>query len=232
MKVVEARDAVRLVHAGHVISEVRREAGPTDSVFDVLATAIDVLSPGPVVALLGFAAGGILAPLRALGGSHRIDGVDLDGRGHALFLKHAAFWAGPVRFTLGDAVRFLPARPRYHAVLEDLSQQVLGDAVKPDVCFGPLPGRIRRSLLPGGVALFNLVLTPGRTWSSMYAALSEGHRDARVIVLDEWENRVLLCGERLPPPRELGRSLRGRLAAIGSELCTGLKVAQLRPGAL
>ncbi|MEC9081308.1 MAG: hypothetical protein VYE44_05980, partial [Verrucomicrobiota bacterium] len=57
----------RLVQNGSVLSEVLAQPGPTNSVFDALAALVRLFSPGARVGLLGFAGGGIIAPLRAMG---------------------------------------------------------------------------------------------------------------------------------------------------------------------
>ncbi|NIP94518.1 MAG: hypothetical protein GWO24_14175, partial [Akkermansiaceae bacterium] len=59
---------------GCVLSEILEEPGSTHSVFDVLAAAVAVFSPGRRVAVLGFAGGGMMAPLRKLGGDHEVEG--------------------------------------------------------------------------------------------------------------------------------------------------------------
>ena len=74
----------RLLQNGSVLSEVLSQPGPTDSVFDVLAAALN-LSKGTHAGILGFAGGGVIAPLRAMGGRHTISGVDLDESGYKLF---------------------------------------------------------------------------------------------------------------------------------------------------
>ncbi len=224
MKQVQDGDVVRFIHAGHVISEAHRHARATDSVFDVMAASIDALSPGPKVAVLGFAAGGVLSPLRALGGNHRVDGVDMDARGHALFVRQSSAWAGDVTFHLGDAATFLERGRQFDCVLEDLSLQVEGDAIKPEVCFVALPPLVRRALRPGGVAIYNLVRTPKRPFPQMMNLLCQGYRECRQVLLTDWENRLLLCGDTLPPPRKLGLLLRERLEAIGSNLAGGMSV--------
>ena len=52
----------RLVQNGSVLSEVLSQPGPTDSVFDVLASAMN-LSTGTRAGILGFAGGGVIAPV-------------------------------------------------------------------------------------------------------------------------------------------------------------------------
>ena len=77
-EVQQTRRGARLVQNGSVLSEVLAKPGATDSVFDVLAAAIQIFSPGDRVGILGFAGGGLIAPLRAMSGDHNLSGVDLD----------------------------------------------------------------------------------------------------------------------------------------------------------
>ena len=97
----------RLVQNGSVLSEVLAVPGATDSVFDVLAASVIQFSPADRVGLLGFAGGGIIAPLRAMGCGHIISGVDLDSTGYKLFCKLSSRWKGEVRFEEGDAAEWL-----------------------------------------------------------------------------------------------------------------------------
>src|SRR5262249_25485667 len=71
LKVVRTRRSVRLVDGPDLVSHLRTTPGPTHGFFDLLAACAAAFAPGdlaraPRVLLLGFAAGGILAPLRAL----------------------------------------------------------------------------------------------------------------------------------------------------------------------
>jgi len=93
-----------------VISEILSAPGPTHSVFDVLAAAVVLLYRGPRVALLGFAGGGVVAPLRAMGFSGTLDVVDLDDRGERIFRAVSGAWRGPVKFELGEASEWLRRR--------------------------------------------------------------------------------------------------------------------------
>ena len=76
--ITPTKHGLRLSQHGVVISELRTSAGPTHSVFDVLAAAIAVLAPTGRIGVLGFAGGGMIAPLRGLGVASVIDSVDLD----------------------------------------------------------------------------------------------------------------------------------------------------------
>ncbi len=214
-----------------MLSEVRCAPGPTHDLFDLLAAAVVALAPGPRLALLGFAAGGVLAPLRGLGWSHPVEAVDLDLGGVALFRELCGSWAGRVRVEQGDALDWLVRRRRrFDAILEDLSVPGVEGGTKPPVSLDGLPELIPRRLAPGGVAVVNLLPVPGMGWGEI-AAAAGAHYPARLLVEFElWENRVLLGGEALPPAREAGRLLRERLRLLGSRETHRLRVRTLPPG--
>ena len=111
----------RLVQNGSVLSVVLSQPGPTDSAFDVLAAAMN-LSDGNRAGILGFAGGGVIAPLRAMGGRHAVSGVDLDDAGYNLFCDVSDDWQGAVKFTKEDATQWLRSRRTpFDVLLEDLS---------------------------------------------------------------------------------------------------------------
>jgi spermidine synthase len=218
----------RLIEGDAVLSEVLAAPGPTHSVFDLLAAIVAALAPGPGVALLGFAGGGIVAPLRAMGWDGALDAVDLDPRGERLFRELCGSWCGAVRFTRREASDWLRrGRRRFDLVIDDLSVPHRGEITKPDLSVETLPSLIRRRLAPGGVAAVNALPVPAMAWNEMLWRLAAPHRRARVVLFREFENRVLLAGPDLPPPRPLGQLLRGRLRAIESEIATAIAVREL-----
>lgn len=208
-----------------VLSEILARPGATHSVFDVLAGCVASLAPGPRVALLGFAGGGIVAPLRAMGFDGPLDAVDLSARGERIFRKLSSSWCGTVRFSENDAVRWLRRnRRRYHLVVEDLSVTKAGEATKPAVSFETLPRLIRASLAPGGFVVFNLLPVPGLTWRRLIDGVCEKYSEACLVTLEEFENRVVVAGRRLPATRRISERLRARLREIDSEMVRGLSV--------
>jgi len=221
----------RLVEADVVLSEVRAVPGPTHDLFDLLAAAVVTLAPGPRLALLGFAAGGILAPLRGMGWDHPVAAVDLDLSGVRLFRELCSSWAGDVRVDREDALAWLARRRRrFDAILEDLSVPGIDGGTKPPVSLDGLPELIPRRLAPGGIAVVNLLPVTGMGWGEIVDAAG-AHYPARLLVEFElWENRVLLGGETLPPARETGRRIRNRLQALGSREAHRLRVRTLPPG--
>ncbi|MBS2026602.1 MAG: hypothetical protein JST54_01755 [Deltaproteobacteria bacterium] len=230
MKTRKTRGSVRLVHGRHVISELPVRPGPTHSVFDVLAAALAALSGGDEVTLLGFAAGGMIAPLRALGRDDRVHGIDLDLTGARLFQRHARAWAGDVSVTRTDAVDFMRRqRRRQPCIVEDLSMQLEdGDVQKPDVSFDVLPKLIARKLSARGLAVFNLLPSPSRNWIAIERSVGAPFPEVRVVLLDEFENRVLLAARNLPEPASLQVQLDAVLELIGSRMTGTLQVRDRR----
>jgi len=229
VKVVRTRRGVRIVEHGLVLSEIVDAPGPTDSLFDVLAATVAALAPGPDALVLGFAGGGIVAPLRAMGFGHPVEAVDLSLEGETLFREHAGPWAGRVTVHEGEASRWLTTHRRtWDLILEDLSTAVGRTVTKPAVSLASLPGLMRRRVKPTGVVVTNVLPVPGVAWHALLARLAAPWRGARrlVVHLEDWENRVLLCG-RLPTARLVSQTLRRHLAALGSDQAGGLSVRTL-----
>src|SRR6187402_1025733 len=107
MDIASTKHGLRLSQHGVVISELRTSPGPTHSVFDVLAALIAILAPVGRIGVLGFAGGGMMAPLRGLGVESTIDSVDLDRAGYDLFRRHCPAWAEQVNWREADAVAWL-----------------------------------------------------------------------------------------------------------------------------
>ena len=231
-EVQQTHRGARLVQNGSVLSEVLAQPGPTDSVFDVLAASIRVFSQGDHVGLLGFAGGGLIAPLRAMGGGQRLCGVDLDRSGYELFCDLSDDWQGDVHFAESDAVEWLRAqRGRFDLLLEDLSVGRDGDVFKPEVSIETLPQLIQSKLKPGGVAIFNLLPPDDRTWGEMAAKVCGPFSFGVQVSFESYYNRVLaLANGALPPTREVSRLLHGELAGIGSEMEADINVRSLRLG--
>jgi hypothetical protein len=209
----------RLSQHGVVLSEVLRRPGPTHSVADVLAASMDCLAPGPRCAVLGFAGGGLLAPLRALGNPAVVESVDLDPRGYRLFRQLCGSWAGQVRFARADALHWLGSRARrYDVVVDDLSVAAAGDVIKPDISWVELPGLIRNRLAPGGVAVLNWLPPTHASWRAATRTVRAFYPQVAVVLLEDFENRILLAAGQLPAPRQLSAALRGALRRLGSRL--------------
>ncbi len=230
LEVERTRRGARLVQNGSVLSEVLAKPGATDSVFDVLAAAIHVFSPGDRAGILGFAAGGMIAPLRAMGGGHRLSGVDLDRFGYELFCDMSSAWQGDVQFTQTDAVKWLRSqRGKFDLLLEDLSIGRNGDVFKPDVSIDTLPALIESRLKAGGVAVFNLLPPDKWTWAEMMAKVCEPFEFGVQILFESFYNRVVvLSNKALPSARGVSRLLRTELNWIDSEMEMDISVRSLR----
>lgn len=225
MDITPTKHGLRLSQHGVVISELRTAPGPTDSVFDVLAALIAVRPPAGCVGVLGFAGGGMMAPLRALGVDAVIHSVDLDRAGYDLFRQHCPEWAGGVNWRQADAVEWLRGQTgKFDLLMDDLSIPRDGDVFKPDISWMVLPKLIRQRLRPGGVGVFNLMLAPGDTWNSALPKITQHFATARLVHLDEFENRVLIAGDKLPAARALGVSLRRELRRLRSRQAARIQV--------
>ena len=226
------RRGARLLQYGSVLSEVLSKPGATDSVFDVLAAAIHIFSPGHRAGILGFAGGGMIAPLRGMGGSHRLSGVDLDRSGYELFCEMSSAWQGDVQYTQTDAVKWLRSqRGEFDLLLEDLSIARNGDVFKPDISINVLPPLIQSKLKPNGVAVINLLPADDQTWARMTAKVRAPFEFGVQIFFESYYNRVLLLSnEPFPATREVASQLRESLTVIDSEMATDISVRALRLG--
>lgn len=229
MDITATRHGLRLSQHGVVISEMRTSAGPTHSVFDVLAALLSVLAPPGRVGVLGFAGGGMMAPLAALGVDRVIDSVDLDQASHALFCRHCPAWAGRVAWEHADAEAWLRRQPRdFGLLMDDLSIPCEGDVTKPAISWEVLPGAMRGRLRAGGITIANLLPPSGGHWEPALSQMARGFRTARIIRLDDFLNRILVAGDDLPSARWLGMRLRAALRQIRSRQAGRIHVRALR----
>lgn len=227
MQVTRTQHGLRLSQHGVVISELRTTPGPTHSVFDVLAALIILLRPVGRIGVLGFAGGGMLAPLHGLGMKSPFATVDLDQASYDLFCKHCPDWVGGVRWQRADAVKWLRQRDGFDFLLEDLSVPQDGDVVKPEICWDILPGLIRKKMNRTGVAVFNLVSAPVGGWRLGLEKVTAGFHHACVIEFEEFENRIVIAGNNLPPTAELGRGVRRLLRQLRSRQAERIRVRLL-----
>lgn len=227
MDILRTRHGLRLSQHGVVVSELRTTPGPTHSVFDVLAALMLRLDPGGRVGLLGFAGGGLVAPLRALGSHSPFAAVDLDRTSYELFRTHCPDWNAQVDWHQDDAGEWLARQPaNFSLLVEDLSEPHEGDVFKPAMCWRELPELIRTRLRPDGIGVFNL-LRPRDSWEPGFAFVAGHFEEARVVHLDEFENRILVVGRRLPSAREMGTALRAALRRLRSRQADRLRVLAL-----
>jgi hypothetical protein len=219
MRIVRHALGARLVDGADVVSDIRSRPGPTDGFFDLLAASVASLAPGPRVALLGFAGGGVIAPLRALGFRAPLDAVDWSRDGYGLFRELCGRWAGEVRFHRAEATAWLARRRRrFDLILEDLAVPGPDGMTKPDASLEALPERMRARLARPGIVVTNLLPVPGLTWRALVAGLSAPWRAAVLVSTLEYENRILIAGDlpRAGAAREVSRRLRAALRRLGS----------------
>lgn len=228
-RVVKTRGGARLMEGGLVLSEIVSTPGPTDSLFDVLAACVAALVPGTRVAILGFAGGGLVAPLRAMGFAHPIHAVDLSLEGERVFREHSGPWVGDVRVAQADALRWLRRRKTpWDLILEDLSTDTELGVTKPPVSLDPLPALMAAHVKKTGVAATNVLPVPGIPWNDLLATLAAPWRHALVVHLDEYENRILIGSQHRLDARGVSRTLRRHLEAIGSDQHDTLSVRTFR----
>jgi hypothetical protein len=229
MRVIRTKYGLRLSQHGVVISELRTASGPTHSIFDVLAALIIILRPAGQVGVLGFAGGGMLAPLRGLGMNAPFATVDLDQASYDLFCRHCPQWVTGVQWEHADAVQWLQRQPRkFDLLMDDLSVPQAGDVVKPDICWRVVPDLIHRRLKSGGIAVFNLMAPPGGRWREGLAEITRSFSAARIIHLDDFENRILITGRELPSAQILGTRLRQVLRQLRSRQAGRVHVRSLQ----
>ena len=226
--ITPTQHGLRLSQHGVVISELRTSPGPTHSVFDILAASIAVLAPTGRIGVLGFAGGGMMAPLRALGVTAPIDSVDLDRSGYDLFRQYCPRWSDGVNWQQADAVAWLRQQPRnFDLLLDDLSVPQDDDVFKPAVSWDILPKLMRARLSPGGFGVFNLLPAPDRTWKTDVEKIVARFGPARMVYLDDFENRILITGDALPSARILGGQLRRSLQQLDSRQAERIQVRAL-----
>lgn len=230
MDIIPTRHGLRLSQHGVVISELRTSPGPTQSVFDVLAGLVAVLAPAGPVGMLGFAGGGMLAPFAALGWTRRFAAVDLDREAYELFRRHCPHWTPQVDWHHADAVAWLcRPGPPFGLLLDDLSVPADGDVFKPAVCWETLPALMQTRLRSEGVAVFNLLLSPGDSWGRAIRRITGPFAEARVILLDDFENRLLIAGTALPSAREIQAWLHMALLRLRSRQARRFHVRTVHP---
>jgi len=231
-RVVRTQRGLRLVQGRDVLSDVLAAPGATGGLFDVLAACVVVFAPRRTrtrFAMLGFAAGGVVAPLRALGFTDRIDAVDLSHEALPLFREVSGGWAEPVHVAQDEAALWLRRRARpFDVVLEDLTVPGARGAEKPRVSVEVLPELVRRKLAPAGVVVVNVLPMPGMSWRELLARLAAPHRAALVVFPRDFENRVLIAGSTLPSAREATERLSVALGGIRSRQANRFSVRRLQ----
>lgn len=229
-RVIPTRGGFRLMQNGTVLSELRLHPVATHSIFDVLAASVAALLHGDRFALLGFAAGSMLSPLRALNVQVPVQAVDLDGLGYQYFQKYCASWAGDLQWAQAEAGAWLRAqRSKFDLILDDLSIPLAGDVAKPSISWEVLPRLMRQRLSKEGVVLSNLLRPTGGTWREGWQVFrQEFGADCLVIEFQEFENRVLIAGAHRHTARSLTTELNKLLWRIGSKQTGRFKTRRLK----
>jgi hypothetical protein len=228
-RVLPTRGGFRLVQNGTVLSELRVRPGPTHSIFDVLAASIALLLYGDRFALLGFAAGSLMGPLRALGVQVPVHAVDLDGLGHQYFQRYCSSWAGELHWSQAEAARWLRGqRGKFNLILDDLSIPLDGDVAKPAISWEVLPKLMRQRLRKDGVVISNLLRPTDGTWREGWRMIRDELGDACLVIeFQEFENRLLIAGAQGHTARSLTNELNKLLWKIGSKQTGRFKTRSL-----
>ncbi|MCH2364923.1 MAG: hypothetical protein MK479_10135 [Planctomycetes bacterium] len=66
IQITRDRKGARVIDGEILLNRLLKEPGPADTLFDALAASISCLCKGHRLGVLGFGAGGFVAPLRAL----------------------------------------------------------------------------------------------------------------------------------------------------------------------
>ena len=208
---------------------MRLQPGPTHSVFDVLAALVALARPAGRVGILGFAGGGMMAPLRRLGCSAAVEAVDLDRGSYELFARHCSAWAGPVEWHHGDAVEWLRFQEgRFDVLVEDLSVPHAGDVFKPQISWDVLPKLMGERMSSGGVAILNQIPLASGGWPRSWPGLGKEVGPVVTVRLEDFENRIVVVGQSMGTARALGVRIRACLRELGSRqanrvrVCTGI----------
>ena len=220
-------DTVSIEENGWLLCELPRLPGPTHSVWDVLACAVKLFAPGSRMAMLGFAGGGMVGAMRAIGCEQEVAAVDLWTKGFDIFREVAADWSGAVHFHAEDAVAWMRRqRMLFDVIVEDLSVPRDGDVVKPEASWIDLPPLIRRKVKKSGVVITNLLPTPGISWEKLVSAARVG--PGVVVEFESYYNRVLIQGHGVGQARSSGDRLRKMMRLMGSDLAGGIRVRTLQ----
>lgn len=225
VRTVATRRGVRIVQNGIVLSEVLDRPGPTHSVVDVMAAAVCGFHAGPRLALLGFEGGGMLAPLRAMGGVQSVDAVDTSRRSEPVFEMLCRKWCGEVRFHHQDAEAWLcAARGPFDGIIEDISISRGEEVVQPEAVWTILPQLVRHRLSSEGVAVFNLLKPVEIAWNAAIGQVVKAFRTAHVVLFDDFENRLVIGGNHGLSAREISARMRQELKRIRSRLADRISV--------
>jgi len=218
---------IQLVQHGTLISDVSRRPGATHGFFDLLAALIRLFGEQRRIALLGFAGGGLIAPVRAMGLTDMIHAVDVSLDGFRLFRRLCLPWGEPVSWHQADAFAWLRDRPgAFDLVVDDLSVPGPRDILKPEATWAELPGLMHRALVPGGIAVFNLLKPQVGNWTEGLRRVATPFPHVLEIQTDDYENRVLVGAATPLDARAVSRDMRRHLRSVRSRIASRFSVRQ------
>ena len=225
-------DAIEILDGDFLLSRTPRRAEATHTLLDVMAAIVHGLAPpAEPLALLGFGGGGLVAPLRGLGWRGPIAGVDLDPEAEPVFREASVEWAGEVAVALEDAVAWLEAEPGpFSAIVDDLSTLVDEEVAKPYESVEAVPRLASERLADAGVFVSNLLPWPDAPFDALIGNIALPFADAVIVTLDEWENRILVGGRRLPAADDLEREVGASLSRLGSREADRFHIADVSRG--
>lgn len=225
VKIIDEGRTIRMDQQGSILSHLSKEPGPTDSLFDILAAILHTFSMGPHIAVLGFAGGGIMGPLRAMHGEETIHAVDLDSSGHSLFIRHGRSWAEDLRYQEAEAGAWLKAsKRRFDAIFEDLSIPAQSEVEKPTISLKEIPHLAAKRLKPKGIYLANLFPPLKDGWTRTLETVASSYQRAVLICPDDYYNRLVLAGNFTDSVRDIRSKLNYALDYIGSEQANAFSI--------
>jgi len=199
-----AGDRVVLHQRGHVASAVRRGRAATGPIWDGLAAPLLLLRPRrrPRVLVLGLAAGSVARVARGLAPGAEIVGVECDPDVVRAARRFFGLDRLGIRIAVEDARDYLQrGRSRFDLIVEDMFVGSRRSLRKPDWLLGQGLRLCARRLRPHGLLVSNVI----GGFRAYEAALVRGLPRVYSMRVDGYENRLVLAGRVLPPPRELRR---------------------------
>jgi len=183
--------------------------------------------------VLGFAGGGIVAPLRAMQCDAALHCVDLSLEGEKIFRQLSADWAGEVHVDQKDAAHWLRRkRTAFDCILEDLSLPATAEreGVKPDISLQVMPQLMADRLAPRAVVIINMLPMPGMTWNDLTVPFARCFRQICIIHFEGYVNHVIVAGNQLPTASTISRRIRAELHRIESAMAFELSIRTFNRG--
>jgi SAM-dependent methyltransferase len=200
------RDGLELRVEGTLASLRRPGRALTGVVWWALAAPVLLVERArPRVLLLGLGGGSVARALRELAPAAEIVGVERDARVLRLARRHFGLDRIGVEAAVADALAYLRRRRRrYDLIVEDLFVGPSRSVRKPEWLLGAGYRLIRARLRAGGVVVSNTI----HETAGVVAALRPHRAPIVSFDVDGHWNRIVVCGRRLPSPREIRSRLR------------------------